>query len=430
MSGPGTDGRGRHPRDVGELVRRGETLLDEVARRSRTDARSRLRRLRVAAPLIAQSALAAGGAWYLASRLGGPDHVPFFAPIAAVISLGSALGLRLRRSVELVLGVALGIGVGDLLIHFLGVGTWQLVGIVALAMTAAVLVDGGQIIVLQAATSSVLVATLVPAGGELGGLDRFRDALLGGSVGLVVGLLLLPLNPISVARRHVSPVVAELAGVLTDVAEALTAADTDAAMAALTRARAAEPLVTAMTTAVGASDEIARIAPARWRSRDRLSTYSDAAPMLDYAVRNSRVLARRATVLLRSSEPFPDALAAGIRRLAAAVTELGAELDAEGEPARSRRLLLEAAALVAAVRASGGLSLSADVVVAQVRSVAFDLLLASGLRRDDALALLDLDRLEGRKRAPKVVGPDDLRDPDRRSTPPPGTRSDGLPPAK
>jgi uncharacterized membrane protein YgaE (UPF0421/DUF939 family) len=392
---PTATGRGRVPeagarvqKDVADLVRRRDELLDEVSRRSRSDARTRLRRLRIAAPLIAQSALAAGGAWYLANRVGGRDHVPFFAPVAAVISLGSALGLRLRRAVELVLGVALGIGVGDALMRVVGTGTLQLVGIVALAMTVAVLIDGGQIIVLQAATSSVLVATLVPVGGGAGGADRFLDALLGGAVGIAVSLLLLPLNPVSVARRHVEPVIEEIAGGLTDVATALETGDADAAMSALTRARAAEPLVTAMRTAVGASGEIARIAPARWRSRDRISAYCHAATFLDYAARNTRVLARRAGVLLRAGEPVPAELPAGIRLLAEAAREVGRELAGEAEPTRSRRLLVEAAALVSA---TGRLGRSAEVVVAQARSVAFDLLMATGVEREDALALMARD---------------------------------------
>ena len=196
----------RVPREAAEIRRRGEELLEDVAVRSRADLRTRLGRLRTAAPLIAQAALAAGIAWYLANRISDDPDPPFFAPIAAIISLGAALGQRLRRTLELVLGVALGVGVADLLIAQIGSGTAQLVLVVALAMSAAVLLDGGQLLVIQAATSSVLVATLVPADGSLDGVDRFRDALIGGAVGIVIGLFLLPLNPLAVAKRATLPV--------------------------------------------------------------------------------------------------------------------------------------------------------------------------------------------------------------------------------
>ena len=50
----------------------------------------------------------------------------FFAPIAALIALGVGVTNRPRRVAELTLGVAVGIGVGDVLIWGIGSGAWQL----------------------------------------------------------------------------------------------------------------------------------------------------------------------------------------------------------------------------------------------------------------------------------------------------------------
>jgi len=100
--------------------------------------KSRLRRWRSAALPIAQAGLAAGLSWVVAVHVA--DHrSPFFAPIAAVICLGITLGPRLRRGIELVAGVTIGIGIGDLLISALGTGPWQIALVVALAMSAAIL---------------------------------------------------------------------------------------------------------------------------------------------------------------------------------------------------------------------------------------------------------------------------------------------------
>ncbi len=378
----------RVPREAAEIRRRGEELLEDVAARSRADLRTRLGRLRTAAPLIAQAALAAGIAWYLANRISDDSDPPFFAPIAAVISLGAALGQRLRRTLELVLGVALGVGVADLLIAQIGSGTAQLVLVVALAMSAAVLLDGGQLLVIQAATSSVLVATLVPADGSLGGVDRFRDALIGGAVGIVIGLFLLPLNPLAVAKRATLPVTDGLAGGLEQVAAALRARDLDAGRESLTRLRGMDRLVASMTTAVATSEELARFAPVRWRTRDRFGAYTDAAPQLDYAVRNSRVLARRATVLLRTEQNFPPELADAVAALAGASRSVGRQLTEPTDPRESRRLLVDAYATArGAQQPDAGMAVL--VLIAQVRSVVYDLLRAGGLNRVDALALLD-----------------------------------------
>ncbi|MBB1028540.1 aromatic acid exporter family protein, partial [Dietzia sp. DQ11-38-2] len=65
--------------------------------------RARTRRLAYAFLPIVQCGLAAGIAWFLAHDvLGHP--APFFAPIAAALALGTGMGRRIRRGVELVIG--------------------------------------------------------------------------------------------------------------------------------------------------------------------------------------------------------------------------------------------------------------------------------------------------------------------------------------
>ena len=117
------------------------------------------------------------------------DHrAPFFAPVAAVVCLGTTLGQRLRRTIELIVGVGLGVGVGDLLISAIGTGPWLVAVVVALAMSVAVLADGGAVITGRAAVSAILVATLCLPGAT-SGVNRLVDGLIGGATGLlIVGL--------------------------------------------------------------------------------------------------------------------------------------------------------------------------------------------------------------------------------------------------
>src|SRR4030095_13679137 len=104
----------------------------------------------------------------------------------AVVVRPASSGHRLRRAIELVLGVALGIAVADAVIYVIGVGAWQITVVVTLAIAAAVFFGGQGVGVGQAASSAVLVAPLAPvaSGGFLSG--RFVDALIGGAVGLTV----------------------------------------------------------------------------------------------------------------------------------------------------------------------------------------------------------------------------------------------------
>ena len=77
--------------------------LDRAWSRGRTSLATRVHRLRTKSWQIGQCTLAAGAAWYVAADVLGHAS-PFFAPIAAVVSLGTSYGQRLRRVAELTVG--------------------------------------------------------------------------------------------------------------------------------------------------------------------------------------------------------------------------------------------------------------------------------------------------------------------------------------
>src|SRR4029079_13655972 len=83
--------------------------------------------------------------------------------------------------------------IADLLVRAIGTGTWQVGVVTGLAMLAATLVGGGTLLASQAGASAVLVATLQPPEGF--DFTRSLDALVGSATALVVGALLLPIDP-------------------------------------------------------------------------------------------------------------------------------------------------------------------------------------------------------------------------------------------
>ena len=313
---------------------------------------------------------------------------PFFAPIAAVISLGASLANRLRRAVEMVVGVSLGVLVGDLLISRIGSGWWQIALVVILAVSAAVFADGGAMLVNQTAASAVLVATLLPPG-QAGGLARCVDALIGGLVGVVV-VAVVPSDPIAPARGAARTLLDELAAVLSDAADALRRRDADAALAVLERVRRTQPSIDSLRSAVRSGHEVTAVSPMQRRRRRVLVEYTALAERADYAMRNARVLLRRAYAALLDDEPavpdLPDVLA----ELAAAVRRLTAELTREGDPVRARQPVLDVVrhAKVMSDEAAALLGESEQVMVAQVRSIALDLLQGTGMGRDEARAAM------------------------------------------
>ncbi|MFC4855157.1 FUSC family protein [Actinophytocola glycyrrhizae] len=333
---------------------------------------------------ILQCSIAAALAWLVATEVFGHGR-PFFAPIAVVICIGVGFGQqRLRRVVELVVGVSVGIGVGDLLISQIGAGWWQLALVLGLAMTTSVLLGGGTLVTLQAASSAILVATLLPPD-STGGLDRMLDALIGGLLGLAA-IALLPGDPPEIVRRRGQELLGELAAALTAAADAISERDRTIAQEALRRART-QKAGDDYRDALRAAREIAAISPLHRRQRTMIERYTRASEPVDLALRNSRVLLRRTRAALADDETFPRSLPVALRQLAAAATGLADALGTDGDVAEVREQVRMAATVVDA----GGIEhtgFSATVVTAQLRSVAVDLLQATGLSHEQARGFL------------------------------------------
>ncbi|MEV0295742.1 FUSC family protein [Nocardia sp. NPDC050710] len=345
-------------------------------------------RLRLSALPIVQCALGAALAWFIAHTVVGHTQ-PFFAPTAAVVSIGISFGARLKRSVELVVGVAVGIGIGDLFITRAGTGVWQIALVVAVAMALAVFLDGGSIITMQAAGSAVLVATLLPPSAG-GGFSRMIDALVGGLVGVVV-VAAVPLHPLRRARDHAAEILAVMGKSLSDCADGLLEQDPEKIRKALDVARATQPQIDSLRATLEGGREISRISPLYWNSRPRLERIRATADPLDNAVRNTRVLLRRSLTLVNDDEILDLRLIDEVERLGQAVevvrkmmlADPGEQPD-QAEAARVLRTVAKAARpeLVA------GAGLSAHVVFAQVRSIVIDLMQVCGMKRISAMALL------------------------------------------
>ncbi|BFU42050.1 FUSC family protein [Krasilnikovia sp. MM14-A1004] len=358
--------------------------LAQVGDRSRTGVQGGWSRVRQGFFLAVQAGVAAGLAWYLAHDVIGRTN-PFFAPIAAVITLASSVGQRVRRTAELVVGVAIGIGVGDAIILLIGTGPWQIGLVVTLAIVVATAVGGGPPLVVQSASSAVLVATLTSTTGVP--WTRFVDALVGGAVGLAVMTVLLPLNPLTIVRHAAEPALRSLGDGLRTVAQGLAERDEDRILAVLDELRAAETTFADYAAAAKAARENVAFAPARWRVRGALALYVDGADQVTYALRNVRVLIRRVLTALDDDEPVPAVLPASIELLAQAVELLQQDWAKGEEPVAARERALRAAA--ESGRAYGEeVGFSGGVIVAQIRTTVTDLLRATGVEYGEAPRLV------------------------------------------
>ncbi|MFD2765397.1 FUSC family protein [Micromonospora eburnea] len=343
------------------------------------------RRLQAYLIVAVQAGLAAALSWFVAREvLGNPE--PTFAPAAAVGVIAAALGNRARRTIELVLGVVLGITVGDLLILLVGTGPWQTAAIVFLAVSAAAAVRGTGALMTQAGGTAVLIATLTPTAPGLE-LPRTINALVGGVVGMFVVLVLAPLNPLRTVRRVAGPALDLFSRQITAAAEALARGDARRAEEVLDRMRETNAELARVDEAINAAHEVVRLSPVRWRGRRRLAAYRLGTEHMDRAFRNSRTLVRRIGTTLRSGENVPADLPAAVELFGEAVRLLHREFLAAKEPVQARERVL------AAVRHAGAacrqdIGFSGTIVVAQLRTVANDLLRATGVSHGEARRLV------------------------------------------
>jgi uncharacterized membrane protein YgaE (UPF0421/DUF939 family) len=253
---------------------------------------------------------------------------------------------------------------------------------------AAQLLDGGALITSQAALQAVFVVALpAPAGGVV---TRWEDAVVGGAVALAVAAVAPP-DPRRPAVAEARELLATVSAVLGDTAAAIRASDPGLADAALDRIRRTQTDLDQWADAIRAGEEISRISPLRRHARADLVRYRLALEAVDRATRNLRVAVRRISHELDQGHPLPAPLAEVLDDLALAFglfrDELALNRQAAGLDGAATAALVTLAPRLDPDRLCAD-SLSATVVVAQLRSAVVDLLGAQGMTAERARGLL------------------------------------------
>ena len=191
-------------------------LSDRTIRRGEASAVRRIERWRQRAFMIIQCSVTAGVAWLLASLLLG-HQVPYFAAAAAILVLGLAYGQRLRRGVDVAIGVTVGVTLGDIWLLLFGAGVW-LVAVCAIAMSLTTPVGAGPLMTTQAGAQSIAVLVMAPTFKY--GIDRGLDAVIGCSLPLLVAAV-APSGPLRKPAVVAAKVVEGMAETLEAAADAL-----------------------------------------------------------------------------------------------------------------------------------------------------------------------------------------------------------------
>lgn len=316
--------------------------------------------------------VAAGIAWWFAHDVLGHAQ-PFFAPIAAAISLSTSEIQRSRRIVQMVAGVLLGIGIGELLSAALGTSTVA-VGLIAFVTLSAALLSGegvfgeGMMFANQAAASAILVVALHHHGT---GSERALDALVGGAVALIFGVLLFPAQPIVILRRAEEAVLRTLVDVLEELTGLLRTRHAPQDGWALENGHRVHALLATMARARATAHANVRVAPRRWHLRPIVDAEIERTARLDLLANAELSLIRAVTTTEQRGEHVSEAIEHCIVTLAGGMTRLlGAPRPLPPETAEEVRAQARQVADEGATRAAD----ESPVVAAIVRAMATDLI--------------------------------------------------------
>lgn len=252
---------------------------------------------RAAAGSIVLAAVAAAVAWFVAHTLLGHQQ-PFFAPIAAAITLSTTPVNRSLRILQLIAGVLLGIGVGEGLSAVLGTSAVALGLIVVVTLFFATTIGAGffaegTLFANQAAASAILVVTLHRHG--TGG-ERAVDAVVGGAVAFMFGVLLFPPEPMALIRDAERGVLQSLADTLQQAARALGPNTETEPGWLIARGSEAHQHLEVLYRSCASARRIVLLSPRRWPLRAVVASEVDRLAQLDTLADGVLGLVRSATI--------------------------------------------------------------------------------------------------------------------------------------
>ncbi|SIT69871.1 aromatic acid exporter family protein [Microbacterium sp. RU33B] len=347
--------------------------------RSRVHPREAVTRVRDSSMAILQIVVAATGAYAFALYvLGHPT--PLLAATVTVSSLGLVRDARPRRVLETVLGMLVGILVAELLLLVAGHGWWQLALALGITLVVARFLSPQASFAIAAAIQSLIVM-VIPSGAPF---LRLIDGVIGGIAALLVTAL-IPRNPMRAGLRDAHRLFAELEGAAAALVQGLRRGDRLRAERGLEKARALQPLVDDWRSSLESGLAIARISPFLRRQRFEIERHERIRQSIDLAIRNLRVIGRRAVYLCDDGAPRPVA-ADVLSDILRGAAEIDGSLDDISLAPAARSALLAVAARLDPAELLPSATLGDQNLLAAMRPLVVDLLTATGMSSEDARA--------------------------------------------
>lgn len=362
--------------------------------RARVSARVRAGATRSSSGTLAIARVACGAALaYGISHLLWGHQYPFFAAIAAYVVVSFTVEKKMRRVLEMAAGVLLGVSLGEVARATIGGGVWQVALVIFVAAMLARFIDSGMLFATQTGIQSMLVMVM-PNSPLMTPGSRLIDAVTGVVVGFLIYLVFSG-DPRRPQRRAAERFFLELEDALASLAIAARSGSKDVADAALRDLRnTSQKLTDQWGIANDAANEMATFSPTGLRHAASVQRLRQLLIGSDRAMRDMRVIARREVEFLDAVQGSPhSSLADALVACEDAVATVRAGVDHDVDFTSARRSLrlfcsyLTPETILASddgVRPGRAGHFEGVSLVIQLRTLAVDLLGATGLSSQDA----------------------------------------------
>lgn len=208
--------------------------------------------------------LAAGLAWFVSAN--ALHHTnPLFATMAALVCLSPGLASHSKQAFYLLIGVTVGVIVGECALLFPPIPTPVRIGLVAfiaslLAASYAIV----PVLIIQSGMAAVMVFAMGP---QVAGFSRLADVALGASIGLIFSQILFTPDPMKSLTVSAELFFGELADIFDTAAEAIKNNDEKAALSALNHCNTMHSSLVTLAGSVTSAHETAL-----WSLRGRISS--------------------------------------------------------------------------------------------------------------------------------------------------------------
>ncbi|HVB10198.1 MAG TPA: FUSC family protein, partial [Bacillota bacterium] len=157
-----------------------------------------------------KTAVAATLAWAVGTLVPGVTR-PYFAPLAAILTVQVSVAASLKRAVQRTLGVVVGVLLALLLSHLVGLTAWGVGVLVLVSLTVGAWLRLGPTGAPQVAVSALLVLIVGALSGPAYAWQRAVETAIGAAVGVAVGALLVPPSDVPAARKSLQALATDLA---------------------------------------------------------------------------------------------------------------------------------------------------------------------------------------------------------------------------